>query len=91
MALTTRPIDFNDLHHLENLQTVRDAFDAVLNPVETMKKEDQRDEPQTYEPFLFQGVNVNQFVFCQHEQKQRNFISQNSIQENPLLNQVPLM
>ncbi|EDZ0839843.1 toprim domain-containing protein [Salmonella enterica] len=90
MDLASKPTDFNDLHCLEGIGAVRQAFDAVLNKqaqtVAPQGAESVPDEPRNYEPFSFLGYTADQFVFYQHEQKLLKFVSQNGFQENTLLN-----
>lgn len=92
LDLSSKPTDFNDLHQLEGIAAVRQAFDAVLHPqTQTALAEAEPDEePREYKPFSFLGYTNDHFVFYQHEQKQLKFVSQNGFQENTLLNLAPL-
>lgn len=90
MDLSGKPTDFNDLHRIEGIGAVRQAFDAALGAktqtIAAQGPEDEPDDVQDYQPFSFLGYTADQFVFYQHEQKLLKFISQNGFQENTLLN-----
>lgn len=95
LDLSTRPTDFNDLHKLEGIGAVKQAFDSLIAP-ESVTEDDSPDKPAEaadageYKPFSFLGFTADHFVFYQHEQKQIKFISQNGFVENTLLNLAPL-
>ncbi|ELK5289421.1 toprim domain-containing protein [Salmonella enterica] len=93
VSLEDKPTDFNDLHLREGLDAVAQAFDNLL-PEEEAPAEaepEEAEEHEEYKPFSFLGYTSDHFVLFQHEQKLVKFYSQNSIQENTLLNLAPLM
>ncbi|EAB4417266.1 toprim domain-containing protein [Salmonella enterica] len=91
MDLSSKPTDFNDLHCLEGIEAVRQAFAPAFGETAqsvAAQRPEPEDEPDAgaYNPFSFLGYTSDQFIFYQHEQKLLKFVSQNGFQENTLLN-----